>query len=67
MKKQPEKPPGFDKFDELFRAVIAVPKSEVEKEDARERVSNQRKRAKSKAAKKTNTPRSKPHAKSVSS
>lgn len=47
------KPPGFDKFDRLFRAVIAVPKAEVEKEEARERIKNRRKRARKKAAKKT--------------
>ena len=42
----------FEKFARLFRAVVAVPKAEVEKEEARERTKNQRKRARKKAAKK---------------
>jgi hypothetical protein len=40
----------FEKFDRLFRAVVAVPKAEVEKEEAKERIKNQRKRARKKAA-----------------
>jgi len=43
----PESTP-FENFDRLFRAVVAVPKSEVEKEEAKERKKNQRKRAKKK-------------------
>jgi hypothetical protein len=35
----------FENFDRLFRAVVSVPKSEVEKEEARERSKNQKKRA----------------------
>jgi len=42
----------FERFDRLFRAVAAVPKSEVEKEEAKERLKNGRKRARKKAAKK---------------
>jgi len=42
----------FEKFDQLFRAVVAVPKSEVEKEEAKERLKNRRTRARKKAAKK---------------
>ena len=42
----------FEKFDRLFRAVVAVPKAEVEKEEAKERIKNRRKRAKQKIAKK---------------
>ena len=47
----------FENFDRLFRAVVAVPKSEVEKEEARERAKNQRKRAKKKAGRKASTTR----------
>jgi hypothetical protein len=43
---------SMDRFDKLFRAVVAVPKSEVEKEEAKERIKNRRKRARKKAAKK---------------
>jgi hypothetical protein len=42
----------FENFDRLFRAVVAVPKSEVEKEEAKERSKNRRKRARKKPAKK---------------
>ena len=42
----------FEKFDRLFRAVVAVPKSEVEKEEAKEKLRNRRLREKRKAAKK---------------
>ncbi len=49
--KQPEGTP-FEKFDRLFRAVVAVPKAAVEKEEAKERIRNRRKRAKQKIAKK---------------
>lgn len=42
----------FEKFDRLFRAVVAVPKSEVEKEEAKERLKNHALRAKRKRAKK---------------
>jgi hypothetical protein len=42
----------FENFDRLFRAVVAVPKSEVEKEEAKERIKNRRKREKRKATKK---------------
>jgi len=48
----PEASSPFEKFDRLFRAVVAVPKSEVEKEEAKERLKNRRKRAKKKPAKK---------------
>jgi hypothetical protein len=34
----------FEKFDRLFRAVVAVPKSAVLKEEEKERLRNQRKR-----------------------
>jgi len=47
----PESTP-FENFDKLFRAVVAVPKSEVEKEEAKERIKNRRKRAKKKSTKK---------------
>jgi hypothetical protein len=39
------------KFDRLFRAVTSVPKSEVEKLEAKERIRNRRSRAQKKAAK----------------
>lgn len=42
----------FEKFDRLFRAVVAVPKAEVEKEEVKERIKNRRKRARKKTAKK---------------
>lgn len=48
---QPEGTP-FEKFDRLFRAVVAVPKSEVEKEEAKERIKNRLRRARRKPAKK---------------
>jgi hypothetical protein len=48
---------SMEKFDRLFRGVVAVPKSEVEKEEARERAKNQRKRAEKKAGKKSSTAR----------
>jgi hypothetical protein len=47
----PESTP-FENFDRLFRAIVAVPKSEVEKEEAKERIKNRRKRAKKKSTKK---------------
>jgi hypothetical protein len=34
----------FEKFDQLFRAVTTVPKAAVEKEEAKERLRNQKKR-----------------------
>ena len=49
--KQPEGTP-FERFDRLFRAVVAVPKAEVEKEEAKERLKNRRKRTRKQAAKK---------------
>ena len=56
MKNTPDttEPPSapFENFDRLFRAVVAVPKSEVEKEEAKERIKNRRKREKRKATKK---------------
>jgi hypothetical protein len=52
MKQSREFKESMGKFDRLFRGVVAVPKSEVEKEEARERTSNQRKRATRKASKK---------------
>ena len=42
----------FEKFEQLFRAVVSVPKSAVEKEEAKERARNQKKRAQKRAAKK---------------
>jgi len=42
----------FERFDRLFRAVVAVPKSVVEKEEAKERLKNRTRRARKKAAKK---------------
>ena len=39
-------------FDRLLRAVVAVPKADVEKAEAKERLKNRRQRAKRKAAKK---------------
>ena len=41
----------FQKFDRLFRAVVAVPKAAVEKEEAKERLKNRTRRARKKAAK----------------
>lgn len=41
---------AFEKFDRLFRAVVAVPKAEVEKEEAKERIKNRRQRARRKKA-----------------
>lgn len=40
----------FEKFDRLFRAVSSVPKSAVEKEEAKERLKNRKKRERRKAA-----------------
>ena len=48
----PEEGTPFERFDRLFRAVVAVPKSAVEKEEAKERLKNRRQRAKRKAVKK---------------
>jgi hypothetical protein len=42
----------FDNFDRLFRSVISVPKSAIEKEEVKERQRNQQKRERSKTAKK---------------
>jgi hypothetical protein len=42
----------FENFDRLFRAVVAVPKSEVEKEEMKERIKNRRKRARKKTTQK---------------
>jgi hypothetical protein len=42
----------FEKFDRLFRAVVAVPKEAVEREEAKERLKNRAIRAKRKRAKK---------------
>lgn len=42
----------FERFDRLFRGLVAVPKSEVEKEEAKERLRNRAIRAKRKRAKK---------------
>jgi len=50
---EPSEATPFEKFDQLFRAVVAVPKSEVEKEEAKERIKNRRKRAKKKSVKKS--------------
>lgn len=47
----PESTP-FEKFERLFREVVSVPKSAVEKEEAKERQRNQRERERRKAAKK---------------
>ncbi|MEK6336812.1 MAG: hypothetical protein AABM67_17945 [Acidobacteriota bacterium] len=53
MKKQTATEPSpFENFDRLFRGIIAVPKSEVEKEEAKERIKNRAMRAKRKRAKK---------------
>lgn len=38
----------FEKFDRLFRAVTSVPKSAVEKEEAKERLKNRKKRERKK-------------------
>jgi hypothetical protein len=42
----------FEKFDRLFRGLAAVPKAEVEREEAKERLKNRALRAKRKRAKK---------------
>jgi hypothetical protein len=47
--KDPEGTP-FEKFDRLFRAVVAVPKAAVEKEEAKERLKNRAQRTKRKKA-----------------
>ena len=53
MKQSREFKESMENFDRLFRGVIAQPKAEVEKEEARQRLKNQKKRAaKKKAAKK---------------
>jgi hypothetical protein len=53
-KPEPPAPEGtpFENFDRLFRKVISVPKSAVEAEEAKERLKNQRERARKKTAKK---------------
>jgi hypothetical protein len=43
----------FENFARLFRAVVSVPKSAVEKEEAKERLKNRKRRARKKAAKNT--------------
>jgi len=43
---------SMDNFDRLLRAVVAVPKADVELEEAKERLKNRQQRAKKKAAKK---------------
>ncbi len=45
-------PSPFENFDRLFRAVVAVPKEAVEREEAKERLKNRAIRAKRKRAKK---------------
>lgn len=50
----------FQKFDRLFRAVTSVPKSEVEKLEAKERIKNRRSRAQKKAAKLRKAAKNKP-------
>jgi hypothetical protein len=52
MKQSREFEESMDRFDKLFRAVVAVPKADVEKEEAKERMKNRRKRARKKAANK---------------
>lgn len=41
----------FNNFDRLFRTIISAPKSAVEKAEAEERLRNQQKRERGKAAK----------------
>ncbi len=53
MKESPEFKESMERFDRLFRAAVAVPKSEVEKEEAKDRHKNRRIREKRKAAKAT--------------
>jgi hypothetical protein len=48
----PESTP-FEKFNRLFRSIISVPKSAVEKEEAKERARNRKRRERKKAAKKS--------------
>ncbi|HEV7394907.1 MAG TPA: hypothetical protein VGN86_00235 [Pyrinomonadaceae bacterium] len=53
MKKTPinvEPATPFENFDQLFRNIIAVPKSAVEKEEAKARLKNRKQRAKRKKA-----------------
>jgi hypothetical protein len=50
----------FENFDRLFRAVTSVPKSEVEKLEARERIKNRRSRAQKKAARLREAAKNKP-------
>lgn len=55
MKKEPEPPiddsESFDRFDRLFRQIVAVPKAVVEKAENKERQKNQRLREKRKRLK----------------
>lgn len=55
MKPAPEQPTPdaapFDRFDQLFRAVVSVPKAAVEEQEAKEREKNRRKRERNKTAK----------------
>jgi hypothetical protein len=55
--RQSEETP-FEKFDRLFRTVTSIPKSEVERLEKKERISNRRSRAQKKAAKKRKAARS---------
>jgi hypothetical protein len=48
MKQSPEFKESLNRFDRLFRSVIAVPKADVEKAEAKDRAKNQRQRAKRK-------------------
>ena len=41
----------FERFEQLFRKVASVPKSVVEKAEAKERLKNQKERERKKAAK----------------
>ena len=51
MKQSRELKESMDNFDRLFRAVVAVPKEVVEKEEVKERLKNRAIRAKRKRAK----------------
>jgi hypothetical protein len=50
MKPSPPAETPFQRFDRAFRAIISVPKAVVEKEEAKERIRNARKRARRKRA-----------------
>jgi hypothetical protein len=45
-----DKSEEFNNFDRLFRTIVSVPKSAVEKAEAEERRSNQQKRERQRAA-----------------